>query len=402
MATFEHGDAPLRDPADDLLGMAPHARTLARFLENVKLPFTIGIYGKWGEGKTTYSNLLIKCLEKEPCWDKPGVIRFSAWPYITADAIWRALLDLIARELLLGQAENQDQSAEREQPTQQERPADLEQPEQATSANTFRQRMSRVLRTEVLTVRGGEVDADRQQYERFRKRFDRSAAVANRTLGEGSSGTTVTALAGLVLSAAATLAPGIVGLRKVLGIGDESVREMFAGEQPSAPEVVASVEELREDIKEIFKKGARPLIILLDDLDRCLPHVALDVLETVKVFFFESGDVNAKCLFIVAVDEELIGRGLRMRIGRDRQLDADAEARAYLEKIVQLRVPVPSPDDAHVRRLISASFPTWAWATDLCAAGIGRNPRRLKQQCNLMTYRFLAREQLRDDGDGES
>ena len=131
---------------------------------------------------------------------------------------------------------------------------------------------------------------------------------------------------------------------------------------------------------------------MLDDLDRCLPNVALDFLETIKVFFFESHGVNAPCLFIVAVDEGLIGRGLRMRIGEEPDVNTSEEARMYLEKIVQLRVPVPSPDDDRVHELVSASSPEWACATDLIGAGLGRNPRRIKQQCNLMAYRFMARE----------
>src|SRR5215467_4835759 len=86
MPKFEHGDAPLSDPAHDLLDMAPHAKTLAEFLEGVPLPFTIGIYGGWGEGKTTYANLLIRYLEEKPSWQPMQIIKFSTWTYITADA----------------------------------------------------------------------------------------------------------------------------------------------------------------------------------------------------------------------------------------------------------------------------------------------------------------------------
>ena len=388
MTEFVHSDYPLLDPADDLLGMASHARTLARVVDGIKPPYTIGIYGKWGEGKTTYANLLIKYLEAEQAWAKMRLVRFSAWPYVTADAMWRALLDRIAREIL----DQNEKPIEQQQPTAGQ---DRRSVREATTSN-FRTFLTRVLLSEVVTLRGKPINPKQQQYDRLRKRFDKSAALANRTPDDGGAGVNMTALAGLVLSAASTLSPSIGPLRKILGIGEGSVREVFAGEKPSPPDVVASVEELRADLRELFMTttgtDGLKLVILLDDLDRCLPNVALDFLETVKVFFFESLGVDAPCLFIVAVDEGLIGRGLRMRIGEEQDVNAADEARIYLEKIVQLRVPVPSPDDDRVHHLVSASSPEWAWTTDLISVGVGRNPRRIKQQCNLMTYRFLARE----------
>jgi len=208
----------------------------------------------------------------------------------------------------------------------------------------------------------------------------------------------------LVLSAAAGLSPGVGSLRKAIGLGEGSVREIFSREEKSSRDVVSSVEDLRKDLRWLFgclEDERHKIVILLDDLDRCLPNVALDFLETIKVFFFESRDVNAPCLFIVAVDEGLIGRGLRMRIGEEPDVSTAEEARMYLEKIVQLRVPVPSPDDDRVHELVSASFPGWSCTTYLIGAGLGRNPRRIKQQCNLMAYRFMAREAENKEEKGE-
>jgi hypothetical protein len=386
LTEFTHSDYPLEDPADDLLGMAPQAWVLARVLNEIKPPYTVGIYGKWGEGKTTYANLLIRYLAKQQNWAGMRIVRFSAWPYVTADAMWRALLDSIARKILV-------EGQEADGPPVAEDDAALPGEEATSTTWTF---LRRVLMKEVLTIRGGEpVKPKRQQYERLRKRFDRSAALANRTPDRGG-GVNMAALAGLVLDAASTLAPGISPLRKVLGIGEGSIREVFSGDEASRPaSVVASVEDLRADLRELFLTSGQDglkLVILLDDLDRCLPNVALDFLETVKLFFFESIGVDAPCLFIVAVDEGLLGRGLRLRIGEGQDVSPADEARIYLEKIVQLRVPVPGPDDDRVHQLVSACSPEWAWTTDLIALGIGRNPRRIKQQCSLMTYRFMARE----------
>ena len=52
-----------------------------------------------GSGKTTFANLLVHYLRRQSGWSELGYIPFSAWPYVTADAIWRALLERIAREV---------------------------------------------------------------------------------------------------------------------------------------------------------------------------------------------------------------------------------------------------------------------------------------------------------------
>jgi hypothetical protein len=420
--------------------MTSHAKTLAHIVNGIEPPYTIGIYGKWGEGKTSYANLLIEYLKLESAWTGMRLVEFSAWPYVTADTMWRAFLDRIAREILDQNKEPgsppQPQSLQAKAEAKPEAEADVagqaavkaggqteaELTEKAkaeaggkaeveagakaeagrktkeTSAPSWHGFLSNLLFSEVLTLRGEPVTAEkrrREHYEQLRKRFDRSAAVAIRTPGEGGAGVNLAAFTGLVLSAAAALSPGIGPLRKAIGLGEGSVREIFSREEKPPPDVVSSVEELRADLRALFSclEGGQPrLVIVLDDLDRCLPNVALDFLETIKVFFFESHGVNAPCLFIVAVDEGLIGRGLRMRIGEEPDVNTSEEARMYLEKIVQLRVPVPSPDDDRVHELVSASSPEWACATDLIGAGLGRNPRRIKQQCNLMAYRFMARE----------
>ena len=342
---------------------------LASFLvQRASLPFTLGIYGAWGEGKTTFANLLVHYLRVQPEWEDASFIPFSAWPYVTADAIWRALLDSIAREVF-----------------------DI--PDGADDADgvveTVRDRLRVGLATQPFTLHRAVKSENRQLYERLLRRFEKSSAVANRTLADGNAAKNLSALAELVVDAAATVSPGLGSLRRFLGLGPSAPE---SGTGLPAGEAVRSVEEIRDVLTELFSHRPQlKLIVLLDDLDRCLPEVALDVLETIKIFFFESARSQAQCLFIVAADEALIARGLRARLGDD--ADDQIAARQYLEKIVQLRVAVPDVDVSNAHRLIATTFPEWALTTDLIAAGLGQNPRRLKQQCNVMSYRFRAQEE---------
>src|SRR5262245_28917578 len=79
---------------EDLLGAAAHARVLATSVGPIKSRFTLGIYGKWGAGKTSFVRLFAEELGR-------GVrfISFTAWPYKTSDELWRALMIQIARDL---------------------------------------------------------------------------------------------------------------------------------------------------------------------------------------------------------------------------------------------------------------------------------------------------------------
>ncbi|MBV7335741.1 KAP family NTPase [Chloroflexi bacterium TSY] len=95
-------DEPLSDPSDDLLGMAIYAQRLAEFIRDITPPFTIGVYGEWGSGKTTFvqftKHYLVHSKTSTPEQDVK-FISFSAWPHTTSDELWRALIMTMAKEL---------------------------------------------------------------------------------------------------------------------------------------------------------------------------------------------------------------------------------------------------------------------------------------------------------------
>src|SRR5258708_9845907 len=117
----------------------------------------------------------------------------------------------------------------------------------------------------------------------------------------------------------------------------------------------------------------RPLVVFIDDLDRCLPANVRDVLEAVN-FLVSSGD----CFVVLGMDRVQVQRavGLSFKdvaeeaslkrpavLGNGAQLYADAAGEAarakraefaqkYLEKLINLEVRVPlAMDDATKRRL---------------------------------------------------
>jgi KAP family P-loop domain/CHAT domain len=370
VSSYGLAERPLRCADDDRLGVARHAHKLADMLEDVELPFTIGIYGPWGAGKTSFANFLVDDLKKLKPWENLRWLEFSAWPYTTADAIWRALLEELAAKIFNCERLKQDETEVDE---------------------AWRARLRKLALAEALTLEPELRDPARDKYDRLVARLQRAGPVANRSPDQGAAFTE------LMLEVATTVAPAVGPLRRLFaGPANGDAAGAANGEGLPARR---SVEDLRDDLRDLFDHdpGAR-IVVLLDDLDRCQPQVALDVLETIKIFLFESagnrdettGRQGAQCLFLVAADERLVAQGLRARFGSD---VPDEEARAYLEKIVQLGVDLPAVESSGAYTLVAEWAPEWAAAADLIVAGLDGNPRRMKQQCTLLSYRFWALEQ---------
>ena len=78
------------------------------------------------------------------------------------------------------------------------------------------------------------------------------------------------------------------------------------------------------------------VVILIDDLDRCLPEAVLSTLEAVKLFL-----AVPKMAFIIAADQAMIREAITVGLGETRR--SVAFARDYLDKIVQVPIAVPQP-----------------------------------------------------------
>jgi len=80
-------DSPIIDKKDDLLGRSTFVSNLARSIVDNKATdtFCIGIYGKWGSGKTSIINMLKQEIgsiyEFDPNKEKPVLISFNPWNF---------------------------------------------------------------------------------------------------------------------------------------------------------------------------------------------------------------------------------------------------------------------------------------------------------------------------------
>jgi hypothetical protein len=83
-------------------------------------------------------------------------------------------------------------------------------------------------------------------------------------------------------------------------------------------------------------KTVRPLVIVIDELDRCRPDYALELLEVIK-HFFAVDHVH----FVLGVNLESLENSVRVRYG------AQIDAAAYLKKFISLSLSLPETIGDH-------------------------------------------------------
>lgn len=94
------------------------------------------------------------------------------------------------------------------------------------------------------------------------------------------------------------------------------------------------IEELRKDFEDILEKLNVRLVVLVDDLDRCLPETAISTLEAMRLLLFVK-----RTAFIIAADEQMIRNGVRAHFGN---VDlSDDLITSYFDKLIQVPITVP-------------------------------------------------------------
>ncbi|MFW5489674.1 MAG: KAP family P-loop NTPase fold protein [Desulfovibrio sp.] len=122
---------------------------------------------------------------------------------------------------------------------------------------------------------------------------------------------------------------------KELSGGMEQLVEFCSGEVLAQQQTTKNiVKEFKIALKEFVAKygQGKPLIIFVDELDRCKPTYAVELLESVKHIF----DVDG-LIFVLLLDRTQLSHTVKAAYGRD--LDADN----YLRRFIDLEYVLPEP-----------------------------------------------------------
>lgn len=85
------------DIEHDLYGFSSDVDIIERYLEDCQSPYTIGIYGSWGSGKTTLKNFIIDQINKNQS-SKIFPFDFNAWEYEQQTGILIPLISRLIKE----------------------------------------------------------------------------------------------------------------------------------------------------------------------------------------------------------------------------------------------------------------------------------------------------------------
>lgn len=97
-----------------------------------------------------------------------------------------------------------------------------------------------------------------------------------------------------------------------------------------------SVRNLKEKLKELsneVSESGKPLVFFIDELDRCRPTFAIELLERVKHIFDISG-----IYFVLGIDREQLGHSIRSVYGQGMDVDG------YLRRFVDIEFKLPNAD----------------------------------------------------------
>lgn len=285
---------PDNETSRDFLNFSGVADTVAEIIIQANgRPISIGVSGAWGVGKSSMIKLIRRALD-----GRKGAfifVEFNAWLYQGYDDARAALLEVIATTL----------TAEAEK--------------RKTGLDKARELMRRVnwLRAAKLTA---------------------SSALAL-ALGVPPIG-----LVGEVYQSVRNLAVGGGNDKALEGACETAEKVGYELEGIFRPRPEASppkeIHAIRETFEQVLAKLDVKIVVLIDDLDRCLPPTTISTLEAIRLFLFLQNTA-----FVIAADDSMIKHAVRSHFnGVD-----DAMVINYFDKLIQLPIRVPPLGTQEVR-----------------------------------------------------
>lgn len=278
-------DVPLAGGGEDLLKINKYINGLKKYITVATMPTTIAIQGEWGSGKTSLMNQIRYDLcdeQNDYEYDAPfHGVWLNMWEYSLMKTPEEVLINVIK-----GLTTECSRLIERHN-------AKSEKVEQLKSqAMSFLKKSATFAAKTALKVGVNAVGLD-------------GAAVANNIIENNN-----------------------------IGKFDDEVRPaQFRHALQRVIDECLAIDHSNGDTK---KKG---FLFFIDDLDRINPIEAVHILELLKNLF----EVD-KCIFILAIDYEVVVKGLKAKFGENSQ--DDRAYRSFFDKIIQLPfiMPVSSYD----------------------------------------------------------
>lgn len=297
----------------DYLGFDVHANLIKGLIDEPgMLPITIGVFGDWGSGKSSIMESLKKAYDAEN--DKSTVcLQFNGWVFEGYDDAKAALIEAILKSF----------------------------------------------------------ESNKSLPRKAKNKIKKLAQSVNwmRAIGFGVKNVAVPLVAASLtggLSFGPQIFEWIKGLTEnpqqiadaIKDLDYDKFKKKYLKEDktPSLEEQYQVVRKFRDNFKEMLDEAnIKKLIVLIDDLDRCLPDRIIDNLEAIKLFL--NVDNTA---FIIGADQRIVRDAIRHRykdlMARDDEKENKRVVVDYLEKLIQVPYNLPKLSDTEVETYITLLF----------------------------------------------
>lgn len=263
----------------DLLGHEKIAQTVIEIIgDNHLRPLTIGVYGDWGVGKSSILSILQSSVqaENEAKVSNSHCIMFNGWLFQGYEDAKSALMETVVSELAALQP-----------------------------ANKKIKKIAKSLLGRINLLK-----------------------VAKLTAGAILTGVTG-------LSAAGILGDVFARTKRMTDTSDEDSIIKEKGEDEET--VTSQIHAFRKEFGTLIETSkVDHIIVLVDDLDRCLPKSVIEILEAIRLFLFVEGTT-----FVISADEKMIEYSVREHFPN---LPANyiEYTKNYLEKLIQIPIRIPT------------------------------------------------------------
>lgn len=298
---------PDNETERDFLNFSGVADTVAEIIVQARgRPISIGVSGAWGIGKSSLIKLTQASLAAQS--RKEGerefvFVEFNAWLYQGYDDARAALMDVIATKL-----------------------------EQEAKA------------------RGKAIDKAKVLVKRVN--WLRAAKLVAGSTVAMSLGLPPTGLIGEVWGMGQRVfSGGVDGKLIEQAAGKAGEAAVAAGgllnpkEETSPPK---EIQALRDNFEETLEELGVTLVVLIDDLDRCLPETTISTLEAIRLFLFLKNTA-----FVIAADNDMIKHAVRRHF---EGVPDDLLVTNYFDKLIQVPIRVPPLGTQEVRAYMMLLF----------------------------------------------
>lgn len=278
----------------DLLNNEAIAKTVVSVItESKNKPISIGIHGDWGAGKSSILEMIEADIQEAPKEDgkKYLCIRFNGWKHQGFEDSKVALMSTIVSELE---------------------------------------------KKEKISHKAGE--AVKKLWKNIN--WMSVAKSAGKTALGIATGTAPLAVLSATLDTLKTKGTTEEGVESAIeNIGTFLTDSKIFSDTSSNTEFA----EFQKNFKEILEAAnIAKLIVLIDDLDRCLPEVAIEILEAARLFMF-----TGETAFVIAADENMIRYAVKKHFPDamdeiNKTNIGENFANKYLEKLIQVPFRIPA------------------------------------------------------------